>query len=713
MKKILTLALVFLTGLASHADEGMWLLKLMERQHLADSLRKAGLQLPPESLYDEAAPSLRECIGIFGGGCTGEVVSPDGLVLTNNHCGFSYVHAMSTMEHNYLQDGYFAKCRAEELPTPDLSFTFVLRIVDVTEAVEAEAKKAGADVWTAQSQSFLEPLAEKMLRKSDLRKKKGIQARIEPFFGANQFFLFYEQTYPDVRLVVNPPLTIGQFGGNTDNWVWPRQNADFALFRIYADKDGQPAEYSERNVPLHVEKYLPIRLGGFEKGDYTMVMGFPGRTSRYLTAAEVQLRTEAQNLPIILAGNPHLDFLKKQMDANDSIRLQLQDDYMSLGNMVKNFGGMNDAVEKIRLVDEKRREEAAFRRFAAGSGHPEYLDIIERIDTLCREAATAQFNANLLYATIDQQSLYVEQQAIDDCVAALRSGKAKDIEKAKADLLSAYDFAAGHLPVSVDRERMNLLLPLLFRYKKEGPMPSFITTPEATQAYYDQMYEQSVFTSRARLEAALAAPNAADLLAADPMVQHWQTYQEFSISQLMPTMQDIKRRRTELDKIYVRGLCEMYDWSKAPDANFTLRMTYGSVCDMKPRDGVLYDWRTVLGGMFEKESKTETDYFVNEQLRDFYTRGDFGCYAREDGQLPTCFLSNNDITGGNSGSGVLNARGELIGLAFDGNIESLSSDLKFNPALQRCINVDIRYVLFIIDKFGGSTYAVEEMDVRQ
>ena len=714
MQKIFSLCLALLLGIsAARADEGMWLLKLMEQQHLADSLRKAGLQLPASALYNEEGTSLRECIGIFGNGCTGELVSADGLVLTNNHCGFSYVHAMSTMDHNYLQDGYFAKSRKEELPTPNLTFTFVRRITDVTAEVEAAAAKANADAYTAMSQSFLEPLAEAMLKKSEFKKMKGMTARIVPFFGANKYFLFLEQQYTDVRLVVNAPLNIAQFGGNTDNWMWPRHNADFALFRIYADKNGQPADYNKNNQPLHVKQFLPIRLGGFDKGDYTMVMGFPGSTRRYLTASEVVMRTEKQNLPFVLVGNPHLEFLKQQMDANDSIRLQLQDDYMSLGNVVKNYGGMNEAVRKIDLVGEKRQEEAAFRQFAAQSGKPEYQNIIERIDTLCQTSGDLLFNSSLLYNTIEQQSLYVPLDLIDAMVEALRSGKASKISEAKEQLLAAYDQSAGHLDIRIDRQRMQLLLPLLFKYKKEGPMPAFVTTLAECQAYYDNMYDNSVFTARERLEAALAAPNAADLLENDPMTKHWQDYSTYASANYMNRLAPFKREQAELQKIYVRGLCEMYDWAKAPDANFTLRMTYGKVCDMKPRDGVLYDWRTVLGGMFEKESDTETDYFVNERLREFYLKGNFGRYAREDGQLPTCFLSDNDITGGNSGSGVLNAKGELIGLAFDGNIESLSSDLKFNPALQRCINVDMRYVLFIIDTFGGSTYAVEEMDIRQ
>ena len=331
---MLCLSLVMGWGMA-HADEGMWLLKLMKQQHLEDSLRKAGLQLSPEALYSETSSSLRECIGIFGGGCTGEVVSPDGLVLTNHHCGFSFVHEMSGIGHDYMKDGYFAKSRSEELRTPaSLGFTFVLRIVDVTDEVNAAAVKDGADTYTSQSQAFLEPLAQKLFKKSDLRKKKGMSVRIVPFFGANRFYMFYEQRFTDVRLVANPPYNIGQFGGNSDNWVWPRHSADFAMFRIYADKNGDPAPYSPDNVPLKRKKYLPISLKGIDEGDYTMIMGFPGRTSRFLTASQVELRTQSTNAPIVLAGNPLLDYYKKLMDQSDELRLLLEDEYFSWGNSI-------------------------------------------------------------------------------------------------------------------------------------------------------------------------------------------------------------------------------------------------------------------------------------------------------------------------------------------------------------------------------------------
>lgn len=697
---------------AAHADEGMWLLKLMKQQHLEDSLRKAGLQLPATALYSETAPSLRDCIGIFGGGCTGEVVSPEGLILTNHHCGFSYVHEMSGIGHDYMKDGYFAHNRSEELRTPaSLTFTFVKRITDVTAQVNAEAVKKHADEYTRQSIGFLEPIAQKMLKKSEFAKLKGMTARIVPYFGGNQFYIFFEQKYQDIRLVANPPYNIGQFGGNSDNWMWPRHNADFCMFRIYADKNGQPAPYSKDNVPLKLQKYLPISLKGMNQGDYTMIMGFPGTTTRYLTAAEVKLRCESTNAPIILAGNPLLKYYKELMDQSDEKRLLLEDEYASWGNTVKNFGGMNEAVEKEHLIDEKKDEEARFRQFAAQSGKAEYKDIIERIEKLCQTYADTLHDMTLYRIALQDQALWVRPSLVNAYEKALQSNKQKNIEAAKADIVAYCQNNIKNVNMAIDCGKVKLLTPYFLQGRKlKDLQPAYLNGKQKVEAVIDDIYNNTIFADSTKLANALAK-NDAKILKNDPL--YLQTtdlvaYQE----KLAKTLQAYNAQRKELDKIYVRGLCEMYNWAKAPDANFTLRMTYGHVKDLDPRDGVHYNWRTVLDGMFEKESSTESDYFINERLRKLYEAKDFGRYAREDGKLPACFLSNNDITGGNSGSGVLNAKGELIGLAFDGNIESLSGDLKFNPRLQRCINVDIRYVLFIIDKFGGAGYVLPELDLK-
>ena len=703
MKKILLFAVAVLCSLVARADEGMWLLKLMEQQHLADSLRKAGLQLPPSQLYSETGSSLKDVVGIFGNGCTGEVVSPDGLIFTNNHCGFSYIHAMSSVEKNYLKDGFFAKSRAEELPTPNLTFTFVLAIEDVTAQVEAEARRLGIDKYTRQSYSFTSKMNSELRKKSKYAKLKGIESTLLPFFGGNQFYIIYMQEYTDVRLVADPPLNVAQFGGNSDNWVWPRQNVDWCAFRIYADKNGQPAPYSPQNVPLKRKNYLRISSKGIQEGDYTMVMGFPGSTSRFLTSEQVALRVNSINQPIVAAGWPVLDLYKKYMEKNDSIRLVLESTNMRLGNMVKNYDGMIKAVRNLKLIDEKRREEKRFQDFAHQSGKPEYQTVVADINKLCKTYQDSIFDDNLLYATLGNIKYPASYRIMQQLLAALKANNRQDIQNSSKDLLESYDKKLEDFTKDYVIERTRLLLPI---WEKNCRLP-ISRSLQVGNPY--ELISQSIFASRKKLETFLANPSA-ETLTADPIYKMIKDIDE--LSEKLEGTKHFKMAVQPLEKTYVRGLEEMYNNSKAPDANFTLRMTYGHVKAMKPRDGVLYDWRTTLKGMFEKEDSTNIDYIVHPRMRQLYEARDFGRYAREDGQMPTCFISNNDITGGNSGSPVMNAKGELIGLAFDGNIEALSSDLKFDPELQRCINVDIRYVLWILDKFGESKYLFNEMEIH-
>lgn len=703
MKKILLFAVAVLCSLVARADEGMWLLKLMEQQHLADSLRKAGLQLPPSQLYSETGPSLKDVVGIFGNGCTGEVVSPDGLIFTNNHCGFSYIHAMSSVEKNYLKDGFFAKSRAEELPTPNLTFTFVLAIEDVTAQVEAEARRLGIDKYTRQSYSFTSKMNNELRKKSKYAKLKGIESTLLPFFGGNQFYIIYMQEYTDVRLVADPPLNVAQFGGNSDNWVWPRQNVDWCAFRIYADKSGQPAPYSPQNVPLKRKNYLRISSKGIQEGDYTMVMGFPGSTSRFLTSEQVALRVNSINQPIVAAGWPVLDLYKKYMEKNDSIRLVLESTNMRLGNVVKNYDGMIKAVRNLKLIDEKRHEEKRFQDFAHQSGKPEYQTVVADINNLCKTYQDSIFDDNLLYATLGNIKYPASYRIMQQLLAALKANNRQDIHNFSESLLKSYNDQIENFTTDYVIERTRLLLPI---WEKNCRLP-ISRSLQVSNPY--ELISQSIFASRKKLETFLANPSA-ETLTADPIYKMIKNIDE--LSEKLEGTKHFKMAVQPLEKTYVRGLEEMYNNSKAPDANFTLRMTYGHVKAMKPRDGVLYDWRTTLKGMFEKEDSTNIDYIVHPRMRQLYEARDFGRYAREDGQLPTCFISNNDITGGNSGSPVMNAKGELIGLAFDGNIEALSSDLKFDPELQRCINVDIRYVLWILDKFGESKYLFNEMEIH-
>lgn len=709
MKKLL-LFVAFLLGFGTvRADEGMWLLKLMEQQHLADSLRKAGLQLAPAQLYAETGPSLRNVVGIFGGGCTGEVISPNGLILTNNHCGFGLVHAMSTLQHNYLQDGYFAKSQGEELHVPNLSFTFVRRIVDVTEVIEAHAKAEGVDSYTMQSRSFLDKEAKVLEAESDLKDMKALFTRIVPFFGGNRFYMFYEQRYSDVRLVANPPQNVAQFGFNSDNWMWPRHTADFAVFRIYADADGQPASYATTNQPLKTEEFLPISLSGIEEKDYAMVMGFPGSTSRFLTASQIRLRTESQNAPINLVGEVRLSEMKAMMNADSALNLAYAREYMSQGNMVKNYGGMNESVRQRGLVEKTKAKEVAFQRWAeTQSAHPEYRDIIARIDAVCRAYTDTLYDVALLNSTFGQLVPTYFFPALDDLARAVERKDAEAIQKRGKGI---YDI----LPHEKSRQTvMQVLaqrtLPYWFRHRRVTASPAGFASEADIAPFLHRLFSKSLFRDSVSFAKFLAKPSLKKL-ESDPLYQLSRSVYDVA----MP-LQDATRRYSRtimpLNRVYVRAVCEQNNWSKAPDANFTLRMTYGHVKGYSPRNGVAYEAQTTLDGMIEKENPKDPDYFVNPRLRQLYESKDFGRYAREDGKLPTCFLTTNDITGGNSGSPVLNAKGELIGCAFDGNIESLSSDLAYYPEMQRCIAVDIRFVLWTLDIFGGSKYLLNELEIR-
>ena len=702
MHRLFTLFAALLMACATYADGGMWWLQLMEQQHLADSLRAAGLRMNNDELL-----RLRDCVGQFGGGCTAEVISHDGLIMTNNHCGYSYVHAMSTLEQNYLKDGYFAKSREEEIQVPRLTFSFVVDIEEVTEEVKAEAKRQEADAYTMQSRRFLRSIAEKMQRKTELKEMGGVSAEIVSFYGGNRFYAIYTQTFRDVRLVVNPPLNVAQFGGDGDNWVWPRHNPDFAIFRVYATSEGKPADYSQTNVPLHRDRCLPISLKGYEEGDFSMIMGFPGSTSRYLSAS--QLKNEMENVyrPIVLAGEPQLEWERDQMELSDSMRLAMQDDHMGLQNMVKNFGGALKAVERTRLVDERRAADEALTRYGREKGDKELASVVRKLDELYATSADTLFDFMLYHRTLGtDEERRLPGELLDAYYETLRKGDINLRAQVGDTLLKYFEASISGFDRGQNASRMAVLLPIWADNCRLESSKNLLI------ANFEGIMYQSIFRSKDTLKEFLRKPTI-ERWVEDPIwVQH--ISEKTTIREkYLPCYMRVGRQEAELSRTYQRGLMEMNGWSTPPDANFTQRLTYGHVKAYSPRDAVRYDYRTFLGGMFEKESKTDPDYAVNPRVRELYDARQFGTYANKEGRMQTDFLTDNDITGGNSGSPVLNARGEIIGVAFDGNIESLSSDFKYDPQMQRCINADIRYVLWTLDTFGGSSYILPELDLRR
>lgn len=701
--------------LGARADEGMWLLQMMEEQYLVEQMKKQGLQLEAADLYNASAPSIKDAVGIFGGGCTGEIISPEGLILTNHHCGYGAIQQHSSVEHDYLTDGFWAMTRAEELPTPGLEFTFVEKIVDVTSKVNALIENDSISVNESLSYAFLDKMAREELQQSEYDGVPGVEALVRPFYAGNRYYLFFLKVYSDVRMVAAPPSSIGKFGGETDNWMWPRHTGDFSMFRIYADSLGNPALYSEDNVPLKTPKHLSISIRGLQEGDYAMVMGFPGSTQRFLTRSEIQERMDCQNTPRIQVREARQEVLKKEMAASDKVRIQYAGKYASSSNYWKNSIGMNKAIVDNKVREAKSEQEARFAQFAAEKGNEEYANVVAQIDEVIAESSPVTY---LRMAFTETFMMGIEfgapYKVMDSLKVAIKAKDKEAIERWGNQLRQSYaQIHNKDYDHEVDRKVAKALFAL---YKEMGlDLPAFYETIEKDykgdiDRYVDAMYDNSITANEQNLEKFLKKPTLKAIdkdLAVAFSRGKWEMYNEIS-AKAVP----VREKLQQLHKTYVRGLCEMYaPTPKAPDANFTLRLTYGTVKPYSPKNGVSYDYYTTLEGVMEKEDATNLEFVVPEKLKQLYVAKDYGRYALSDGRLPVNFITTNDITGGNSGSPVMNAHGELIGSAFDGNWESLSGDINFDNDKQRCIVVDIRYVLFVLEKLGGCKHLIDEMTI--
>ena len=715
--KVLALALICAAFSPAKANEGMWLLQLMQEQNLADRMKAQGLKMDVANIYNPSQITLKDAVGIFGRGCTGEIISPDGLILTNHHCGYDAIQQHSSVEHDYLTDGFWAKNRSEELPTPGLTFKFVERIVDITDKVNSDIKKGKVTEAESFGKKYLNELAADELKKSDLKKAPGISTLALPFYEGNKFYLFYIKTYSDIRMVAAPPSSIGKFGGETDNWMWPRHTCDFSMFRVYADKNGNPAEYSKDNVPLKVKKHLTISLKGLQEGDYAMIMGFPGSTSRYLTESEVKLRMESTNVPRITVREARQNVLRAEMAASDKVRIQYASKFAGSSNYWKNSIGMNKAIVENKVLETKAVQEAKFAEFAKAQNNEEYAKVVGQIDEYVANIAPLRKEATYFSETfmsgIEFGATY---RTFANLKTALEKNKKKDIEKAVAALKE--EFAEVHnkdYDHEVDRKVAKVLIPLYAEKVSAEALPAFYETIKTQfngdyNAYIDALYNNSIFASEKNLNAFLENPTV-EAIDKDLAVAY-STSKSKMYQSLMDKISAASENINLLHKTYVRGLCEMYaPTPKAPDANFTIRLTYGNVKSYDPKDGIHYKYYTTLKGVMEKEDPNNPEFVVPAKLKELYATKNFGRYALPNGEMPACFLTTNDITGGNSGSPVMNGNGELIGCAFDGNWESLSGDINFDNNLQRCIAVDIRYVLFIVEKLGGCKNLIDEMTI--
>ena len=711
MKKLFaTLLMAVLFTPQMMADEGMWLLQLMRQQNLEDQMRKQGLRISADAIYSPDAPSLKDAIGIFGGGCTGEVISPKGLVITNHHCGFSFIQQLSTVEHNYLHNGFWSQSYEEELPCEDIAFTFVVKITDVTDEVNKQVKEGKITEEQTFDRRVLNNIGLQLFKADNIEGKEYMYPQLLPYFEGNRFYLVYYKKYTDVRLVATPPNSIGKFGGETDNWMWPRHTGDFSVFRIYADKNGNPAAYSKDNVPLSTPKYLNVALTGFEDGDFAMIMGFPGSTSRYLTGEEVKQRMFHENEPRIAMRDVTLKIIREEMAKSEDIAIKYANKQARISNYWKNSIGMNKAIVDNKVVETKLAEEAEFKAWAQKNGKNEYVDVVEKINACVEEMNRTQ------YLTTVTSELIMNVEFIYRNLAKENGKLLEKPETLEETMKNIYNWLHDRdYNHDIDRRIAKEVLPLYFELTKPEERNDYLNEVYAKykgnlEKYIDHVYDNSILANEANLKKFLKKPTLKKF-EKDPAVllrtAVFESYRELSAKNA-----EFAQVMNPLHKTYLKGLMEKANGAPVyPDANFTMRLTYGNVKSYQPKDGVTFNYYTTLKGVMEKEDPNNSEFIVPARLKELYEAKDYGRYAMANGEMPVAFLTTNDITGGNSGSGILNADGELIGLAFDGNWESLSGDINFDDNLQRCINVDIRYVLFVIEKLGNCKRLIDEMTI--
>ena len=695
MKKLFLLLAAACVTFSAAADEGMWMLPYLQKMNAKD-MKARGCKLSAEEIYSMNNSSLKDAIVIFGGGCTGEIVSPEGLLFTNHHCGYGSIQALSSVEHDYLKNGFWAMSRAEEIPAPGLKVRFIRKIVDVT----SDVLGAVPDIAGGEERSRLVAEHVEAVTSRFETENPGMEISVKPFFGGNQFFAFVIEVFSDVRLVGTPPTSIGKFGGDTDNWMWPRHTGDFSVFRVYAGPDNKPADYAPENRPYKADKFLKVSVDGYKEGDFAMIMGFPGSTSRYMTSFEIDRMLDIENPQRIFIRGERQAILKEDMAASDKVRIQYASKYAQSSNYWKNSIGMSRGIKRLDVKGRKQEQEAAFRAWAAKNTLPTegYVDALDKIRESVEENLPAFASRQYL-----QEAFLRAVEILTPARYAL-SLKGEELESALKGFYKDYN-------MPTDRR----VAKRMFRIVKENckELPSVFAEVidkefgGDTDAYVDYLYDNSVLADETQ---ALAAAASGKDFAKDPAV-----LLSRSVAKKMRALSEVQRdgqqKYADGHRLYIAGLMRMQPkkaW--ASDANFTIRLTYGRVLPYDPADGIRYNYYTTLKGVMEKENPDNpTEFTVPAKLKELYAAKDFGRYANAAGELPTCFLADCDITGGNSGSPVLNGKGSLIGLAFDGNWEAMSGDVAFEPELQRTIAVDVRYVLFVIDKFAGAGWLLDEL----
>jgi len=704
----LTLSLVFSTTVSS-AHEGMWLPMLIKRLNIAD-MQANGLNLTAEELYDINNASIKDAIVSLGGFCTGEIISDQGLMLTNHHCGYDAIRSHSTVENDYLTDGFWAMTREEERKNPGLTAAILVRMEDVKDKI---MKELTDDMSESDRAAKAKEIGDALAKEATEGTKHN--AYVRSFFHNNEYYLFVFNTYQDVRLVGAPPSSVGKYGGDTDNWMWPRHTGDFSMFRIYADAEGNPAEASDSNVPLTPKHHLPVSLNGVKEGDFSMVFGFPGSTDRFLTSTGIEQAINLYNPTVVEIRQEKLAIMKEAMDADDAVRIALASNYASTANYWKYFIGQTEQLKKNRVKAKKEAIEAKYLTWAnAEESRAEYTGALDLLDeAYAATDATVKGQVYLMEAGIRGASLPLYAFRLNRMLGALESSE--ELEEDKQNVL---EYAADHFgeyQADVDRRLAQALWGMWMNNVPAEQQPSIFTEVRDSMGgdlsvLVNEVYNNSIYASKEALEAWLETMDF-DALGEDKGGQVASSFiAAYFASQ--GGNAEVSEKMEKGYRLFTDGLRQaMPEKVFAPDANSTLRMTWGVVGSYDPQDAVHYDYVTTLDGVMQKEDPTNDEFVVPARLKELYNAKDYGQYADENGDLIVNFISNNDITGGNSGSPVINGDGELIGTAFDGNWEAMSGDIFFEDQLQRTISVDIRYTLFIIDKYAGATHLIDEMTI--
>ena len=718
MKKTILLSLLTTFTLAGHADEGMWMLTDLKKQNAA-VMYDMGLDISIDDVYSPDNISLKDAVVHFGGGCTGEVISAEGLVLTNHHCGYGYIQQHSSVEHDYLTDGFWAMTREQELPCEGLTITFIDKILDVTNYVKEQLKKdEDPEGLNYLSPSYLSKVAARFAKKEKIKTDEFTVLELKPFYGANKYYLFVKTVYKDIRMVGAPPSSIGKFGADTDNWMWPRHCGDFSIFRIYANKDGKPANYSATNTPLKVKKHIAINLKGVKEGDFTFVMGFPGRNWRYMISDEVEERMQTTNFMRDTIRGVRLRVLGEEMAKDAKTRIQYAAKYASSANYWKNAIGMNEGLVKLKVLDKKKEQQEHLLEYGRETGNNSYKEAFDAIRSIVAKRRNAVYHQQAIYEALMLGTEFYKVPDTDALRNALEANDKKAIKEETEKLKEAYKkFYNKDYNPEVDRKVSKQLIAL---YAKLIPAEQRISIFKQinenfggnTDAFVDACFDKSIFRSQAALDAFLQNPDI-KTLREDLMVQYSKSVKDGynATSNAMKAETDAYNLA---HKTWVAGMLELKAKNGTPvypDANSTLRLTYGKIGSYEPADGMEYLYYTTLKGVMEKEDPNNPEFVVPAKLKELYEKKEFGPYAMPDGRMPICFATGTDNTGGNSGSPVFNSKGELIGTGFDRNYEGLTGDIAYNPQLQRAACVDIRYTLFIIDKFAGAGHLIDEMTI--